>query len=439
MTLLTLLLITYFAGLLWFGLRGAPKETTLSGLLTTGGTTGALFCAFSLVSTIIGGSATLGIGTLAQKIGPAAFWWFGVGAVGLAVHGLFVAPVIRRSGALTLPHLLGQLAGPWAEKWAGLIIAVSWIAVTAAQFTALHTLLTSVAGGMTAEVLYVLLVVGILLHTTVGGQRGVIRTDALQTILLLGGFAAAAFWCVWTHPEAAAALPCLPSDSRFGLSDWLQLMLLVGITYVIGPDMFSRSFSAENGTAARRAALTAAPVLVIFGAVITLLALMNLDARQPISDWLSADSPMPTVLKALLAVALVSALSGSADTVLLAAAGIIEKDLFGKNRVTAVRFWTVAIGLAAAGCAWISGDIIRWLLTGYSFFVPGIAAPMLLLVLGKLRKAEPRIWLTGAVVGGICGLYANMTNDVSWTVIGCIEAVVMSIISIVLIKINKLY
>ena len=437
MTLLTLLLLLYFAGLLWFGLRGSPKETSLSGLLTTGGTTGALFCALSLVSTIIGGSATLGVGSLAQKIGPAAFWWFGVGAIGLTIHGLFVAPIIRRSGALTLPHLLGQLAGPWAEKWAGLIIAVSWIAVTAAQFTALHTLLTSVSGGMTAEVLYIFLVAGILFHTTVGGQRGVIRTDAVQTVLLLGGFAAAAIWCVSTHPEAASALPRLPLDSRFGFSDWLQLLLLVGITYVIGPDMFSRSFSAEDGVAARRAALTAAPVLIIFGVVITMLALMNHEAHQPIADWLAADSPMPGVISAVLAVALVSALSGSADTVLLSAAGIIEKDLFGQNRVAAVRLWTVVIGLASASCAWISGDIIRWLLTGYSFFVPGIAVPMLLLVLGKLRKAEPRIWLTGAVAGGLCGLIGSLTGLPFWSLAGIAAAFLGSLLAILRYSPNK--
>ena len=438
MTLLTFLLLLYFAGLLWFGLRGSPKETSLSGLLTTGGTTGALFCALSLVSTIIGGSATLGVGSLAQKIGPAAFWWFGVGAIGVTIHGLCVAPIIRRSGALTLPHLLGQLAGPWAEKWAGLIIAVAWITVTAAQFTALHTLLTSVSGGTTAEVLYILLVAGILFHTTVGGQRGVIRTDAVQTVLLLGGFAAAAIWCVSAYPDAASALPRLPLDSRFGFSDWLQLLLLVGITYVIGPDMFSRSFSAENGAAARRAALTAAPVLVIFGAVITLLALMNLDARQPIADWLAADSPMPGVIAAVLAVALVSALSGSADTVLLSAAGIIEKDLFGQNRVAAVRLWTVVIGLASASCAWISGNIIRWLLTGYSFFVPGIAVPMLLLVLGKLRKAEPRIWLTGAVAGGLCGLIGSLTGVSLWSFAGVAIAFLGALVAVLRYSPNKI-
>ena len=208
------------------------------------------------------------------------------------------------------------------------------------------------------------------------------------------------------------------------------MLLLVGITYVIGPDMFSRSFSAENGSAARRAALTAAPVLIIFGVVITMLALLNHEARQPIADWLAADSPMPGVISAVLAVALVSALSGSADTVLLSAAGIIEKDLFGKNRVPAVRLWTVVIGLASASCVWISGDIIRWLLMGYSFFVPGIAAPMLPLVLGKLRKAEPRIWLTSAVIGGLCGLIGSLTGVTFWSFAGIAAAFLGSLSAI---------
>ena len=122
---------------------------------------------------------------------------------------------------------------------------------------------------------------------------------------------------------------------------------------------------------------------------------------------------------------------------LLSAAGIIEKDLFGKNRVTAVRLWTVVIGLASASCVWISGDIIRWLLTGYSFFVPGIAAPMLPLVLGKLRKAEPRIWLTGAVVGGLCGLIGSLTGVTFWSFAGIAAAFLGSLSAIFRHSIKK--
>ena len=88
MNYLTLLVLAYLAALLWFGIRGGTRERELNAFLTAGGSAGALLCAFSLVSTIIGGSATLGMGALAQKVGPAAFWWLGVGAVGLFLHGL---------------------------------------------------------------------------------------------------------------------------------------------------------------------------------------------------------------------------------------------------------------------------------------------------------------------------------------------------------------
>lgn len=129
---------------------------------------------------------------------------------------------------------------------AGAIIALSWAAVTAAQFTALRALLHSISGGMTAEVLYVLLAAGIVLHTALGGQRGILRADFLHTILLLGGFSAAALWCVMERSADIAALPVMPFTETFGLGDWVKMMLLVGITYLIGPDMFSRTFAAKN-------------------------------------------------------------------------------------------------------------------------------------------------------------------------------------------------
>ena len=70
MNYLTLLVLAYLAALLWFGIRGGTRERELNAFLTAGGSAGALLCAFSLVSTIIGGSATLGMGALAQKVGP---------------------------------------------------------------------------------------------------------------------------------------------------------------------------------------------------------------------------------------------------------------------------------------------------------------------------------------------------------------------------------
>ena len=87
------------------------KEQNARNFLTASGSASAILCALSLVSTIIGGSATLGIGALAQKIGTAAFWWLGVGAIGLFLHGLWIARAIRSTGACTLPDVMGRLVG----------------------------------------------------------------------------------------------------------------------------------------------------------------------------------------------------------------------------------------------------------------------------------------------------------------------------------------
>ena len=150
------------------------KSQSAAGFLTGNASAGALLCALSFVSTIIGGSATLGMGSLAQKIGAAAFWWLGVGAIGLFLHGCFVAPAIRRIGACTLPDVLGKLAGQSAKRWGAFIIVVSWVGVLAAQFSALRTLLTDVLPGNQAEVFFLLIAVVIILHTALGGQKAVI-------------------------------------------------------------------------------------------------------------------------------------------------------------------------------------------------------------------------------------------------------------------------
>ena len=80
--MLTGLVLVYLIVLMWFGFCGERHSSSGRAFLTSGGRAGALLCALSLVSTIIGGSATLGMGSLAQKIGSGAFWWLGVGAVG---------------------------------------------------------------------------------------------------------------------------------------------------------------------------------------------------------------------------------------------------------------------------------------------------------------------------------------------------------------------
>lgn len=392
-----------------FRSRESSQENAKT-FLTGSVTAGAFLCALSLVSTIIGGSATLGIGTLTQKIGAAAFWWLGVGAIGLFLHGLFVAPAIRASGACTLPDVLGRLVGSQARRWSAFIIVVSWVGVVAAQFTALKTLLTDVLPAVQGEVIYLSLSVAIVFHTAFGGQKAVIRTDAMQTALLTGGFVAAACWCVLDGTETVKEINFVPFNDSFGLWDWLKLLLLVGITYVVGPDIFSRTFSAKTTSSASLGAWVASALLVVFAVIITFLALCNLSAVNPLSGWLAASSPMPSIVKIALTLGLTAALAGSADTVLLSAAGIVEKDLLEGDRSSRLRKLIALFGFGAIFLTYQSTDIIGWLLYAYALFVPGVAAPLLILLLRKGTCHRPKLWLLGGVLGGLLGLAGNLTG-----------------------------
>ena len=378
--------------------------------LTAGASTGAILCALSLVSTIIGGSATLGIGTLAQKIGAAAFWWLGVGAIGLFLHGWLIAPVIRSTGACTLPDVLGRTVGQTARRWSAFIIVVSWVGVVAAQFTAMRTLLSDILPASQGEIFYLVLAVAIVLHTALGGQKAVLRTDALQTVLLTGGFVSAAWWCVTRAGIDWKAIDPVPFNDSFGAWDWIKLSLLVGVTYIVGPDIFSRTFAASSSRSASQGAWMGAVLLLFFAVVITLLAMGNLSASNPLSGWLSESSAMPSVIKIALALGLLSALAGSADTVLLSAAGIVEKDLLNGDQSIRLRRLIALFGFGAVFLTYQSSDIIGWLLYAYALFVPGVAVLLLVVLLRKRSIVNARLWLVGAVIGGLLGLAGNVTG-----------------------------
>ena len=386
------------------------KNQNAVNFLTASASAGAILCALSLVSTIIGGSATLGIGTLAQKIGAAAFWWLGVGAIGLFIHGWLIAPVIRSTGACTLPDVLGRLVGQTARRWSAFIIVVSWVGVVAAQFTAMRTLLSDILPASQGEIFYLVLAIAIVLHTALGGQKAVLRTDAMQTVLLTVGFVSAAWWCVTRTGFDWQTIDAVPFNDSFGAWDWIKLALLVGVTYVVGPDIFSRTFAASSSRSASRGAWMGAALLMFFAVVITLLAMTNLSASNPLSGWLSESSAMPSVIKIALALGLLSALAGSADTVLLSAAGIVEKDLLNGDQSIRLRRLIALFGFGAVFLTYQSSDIIGWLLYAYALFVPGVAVPLLVVLLRKRATINSRLWLAGALVGGLLGLAGNLTG-----------------------------
>lgn len=398
----------YLLALLSIGIRDALHTPTLDEFVVAGRRqgTGAVF--FSLLATILGASATMGVAARAEAIGFPAFWWLGFGAIGLAAQGFFLARPLRAFGARTLPELAGLAVGPVARRLVAAVIAVSWIGIVAAQFAGAAELLR-LALGVTSETGAVLATAAtVTLYTLAGGQLSVVRTDALQLGVLALGFLGLFLW-IFGGCAGGESVPLSQMrlfSASFGVREAVPLFFAVGGAYFLGPDIASRALLARDGATARRASLAAAPVLLAFGIAITLTG-MWASANLPGSGnplFRLAQTSLPKPLAALLFFGLLSALVSSADTCLVNAAAIASHDLIGVRHVGAVRIAVALIGAGAALLALRGQDIIALLVSAYSVYTPGVVLPLAVAILTHRRRTvRTGLWLASVAVGGALG------------------------------------
>ncbi len=363
----------------------------------------------TLMATILGASATLGVAAKAETAGFPAAWWLFSGAVGLALQGITLSVRIRESGARTLPELAGLKVGPAAQRFVAAVIGVSWPAVVAAQLVAFAGLWNALAGTRGMAIPIAVCAATVVLYTLVGGQRAVVRTDGPQMIVLAVGFGGLFLWAFTGRcggePVAAEAIRLFSPD--FGPREAALSLLTVGGAYFLGPDIASRSLVARDGRTARLAALAAAPSLLVFGAAIALAGMWaGANAPGPGNPILRIAARLPVALRISLGAGLFCAILSSVDTCLMNAAAIVSGDLMGLRSVRATRIAVAVIGLAATALALVGGDIIGILLKAYSIYTPGVVCPLAVAVVAG--RANRRLWLAAVAIGGLCGLVGTI-------------------------------
>jgi SSS family solute:Na+ symporter len=349
----------------------------------------------SLVATIFGASSTMGIIGLAYSRGLTGAWWSLIGGIALIPFGLLLASRVRSLEVYTLPDILRNAYGEKVALPAGLMIAVAWCGVISAQLIAGARLL---GGLFTIDFQIALIIVAVVftLYTFWGGQLSVIRTDFWQFFLFLGGlfvllgflaFSQTSIFTIWENiPRQHLRFPVSPS---FG---WYEVLvfypLIVGLPYLVGPDIYSRVLCARDDRVARRAALRAA-LIVIF--ISFLLAFFGILARGRFPG-INAEAALPETinglipigLKGLIAAGFLGAIMSSADTCLISASTILTLNVIRPiHRVTPERHLKVtkAAVLALGAAAWVIASqqkgIISSLLLGYTVFVGGVVFPTL--------------------------------------------------------------
>ncbi len=279
----------------------------------------------------------------------------------------------------------------------------------------------------------------VVLYTAVGGFISVVKTDAVQGIVM----SIAAILLFWGTLNSAGGLGAMdaireaPATSElFRWDAAMPFPVLIGIIvagtlkFIVDPRQLSRFYALADPTAVRRGLIVST---IAFLGVYTLLLPIGLYAHAVIGSGLAeSDLVVPTLLgeagilpalpAAFILVAMLAAAMSSLDSVLLVMASTWERDVISLFRpqadegraVANTRLWVALFAIITAGLALNPpGSIVT--LTAFSgglyaaCFFPAV-------VLGLL-------WRRGTGTGAVASLVTGFTVLMCWDWVPFSEAV----------------
>ena len=411
-------IITYFLFIIAIGVYSAFKVRKPDDYYVAGKKAGMVQVTGSLLATILGGSAVLGTIELSQQNGWPALWFLFSAAIGL----FFLVPVskyVRRYGHFTLPELLGTFYGKKVETIASLIIPLAWLGIVAAQIIAAAKILSgvpSIAYGQAAILSGVVFIV----YTLLGGQLSILKTDTLQSVLIVAGLAAMLYFTRSTPLATNIESLNFGSlfNSSFGVVDLLILLITYSVTFVVGPDIYSRVFCTKSERTAKRSVFIVAALLIPISFGLTYLGVYSKGSGEGIVAF--AQHLLPTWSYGLFLAALLSAVMSSADTTLLTSSMILSELFTGnldrKNSLVLTRILIVVIGICSLVIALYVTSIIQALLLALTFFSGAFVVPT---IAGLLQiKVNKKNVALAMIVGGVIALFGKLINQYQHEMIG---------------------
>jgi len=417
MTLQFIVIVIYLSVILAVGVFNKKRIRKADDFFVAGRQGSSFLITGSLLATIIGGSATVGLAGLGYTRGLTGAWWLLVGSIGLVVLGLFFAQKVRSFGLYTLPELAGKQYDNRIALAASILIVISWIGIIAAQIVAAGKILGVLEIGNPTWWMVIFTIIFVT-YSCLGGQHAVIRTDVIQTIIIFVGIVSGLVLLLSYIGGLDSLKETLspeqfyfPLNSKFSGVDLISLMLLVGLTYLVGPDMYSRLFCARDTRTAKVSVLWAALFIIPFAFAITLLGMgasalfPQIPAEQALPFVIS--EVMPPMMSGIILAALLCAVMSSADTVLLTTSTILTVDIIkyfkpslsDKETLNISRYGIIILGVISLFLALRLQGVISSLLFAYTIYTCGLIIP----VIAGFYKDKLKITSNGALAAIIGG------------------------------------
>jgi SSS family transporter len=418
--------LAYFAVVLGISLWGYRRATSEVEFLAAGRTIGPWVGGAVLAATQI--SAGTFVGTLGRHYLTGVSWmwiWFGVWAGWLA-SAIFVAPKLRRFGALTVADYVGtRFASEGARTLAAALIIVTYSILLTAQFQAIGEIASAVLG------LSPLVAMGGLLastgfYTALGGVRASSYIEFIQTLIMVLALVCAVP-VVLTQVGGLTALGEYVGSIEPRVTGWWfswQELLAFGLSFGLGiaaaPYEMTRYYSMRDVATVRYAIGISILLQVIIGSSVTILGIgmRGVFPFLPSADQASsimASTVMPPVLGSLFLVAMLSAIMSTVNSILLVTGGAFAHDLYKRlvNPSASERrlVWVNRLSIVALGIIpfWMAtrklGDVQAIVIEQAKFIASFFFVPV---VLGLN-------WRRGTREGAIWSMLAGFLACLGWT------------------------
>jgi SSS family transporter len=426
---LLIVLVAYLAMVLGVSIWGYFHTENEEDFLAAGRSIGPWVGGAVLAATQI--SAGTFVGTLGRHYLTGVSWiwiWFGLWA-GWAVSALFVAPKLRRFGALTVADYVGKrFASEGARTLAAALIILTYTVYLTAQFQAVGEIASAIFGIAPLTAMLALLA-STGFYTALGGVRSSSYIEFVQTLIMVLALVLA-LPVVIVHTGGLAALgEAVGSiDPRltgwwFGGGELFAFGMAFGLATAAAPYEMTRYYSMRDVRTVRQAIGISMGIQALIGGSVMILGIgmRGIFPYLPSPDQASsimASTVMPPLLGALFLVAMMSAIMSTVNSILLVTGGAFAHDLYkrllnpgaSERRLLAVnRISIVVLGLLPFWFAMQKfGDVQAIVVEQAKFIASFFFVPV---VVGLN-------WRRGTKQGAIWSMAAGFAGCLIWTFTG---------------------
>ncbi len=347
----------FFLLLMWvISIPFSKKSSDVNGFFVSSRSMDGLTLSFTLAATTVGGSAIVISLDLIKRYGVWGILIDLCGGLGLITLSFTLAPLVRKTNALTLPSILKKSIGEKEYKAIAIALVIAevcWIALSIMGIKLLGSFSTS-------ETLFITLLV--VLYSITGGQWSVSKTDIIQFALIVIGL----LTYVVKRGNGIEFGSNLPDTFLF------YLATLMFLSHIIGPDIYSKILSARDENTAKRGGLYSGVLKILFSILLLLAARNGFSLNN---------------LNSIIFLVILSAIVSSIDSMLITSSSIICEDLLKIQSRKAINLTVFIVALLSFILMVFAPDMVSLLASGYTVLLLAIAFPVLSFFLyGKIAR-----------------------------------------------------